>query len=164
MWQYLNATKLLSGEISWELGKGEAPSTLSDHEGLELRLNNFPGTIGRAKSTRKVRDAFNRTFEANDIRWIKAGDDDWNIDLDELVKFENSLESLQWLRGPVSIVPRYEPEEVTSSGHVYEPYISFVFTEESVREATSVYGSKENGYVVFYSWQSDLRDIVNCCG
>ena len=105
MW-YVNATPLLSGDISWQCGESGA---WDEEEGVKVSfdLASFSSQYQRRQAIKEIEGI----LEKNNVPWVTPGHKEWTLDLDKLKAFFPKLSSKDWLQGKVSIEPEFETEE-----------------------------------------------------
>jgi len=133
MW-YVNATPLISGDISWQYGESGA---WDEEEGVKVSFN-----LASSSSQYQRRQAIKEIegiIEKNNIHWVTPGHKEWTLDLDKLKAFCPKLSSKDWLKGEVSIEPEFETEEriVFDKPH-YDARVAFYIVQEVLRGSAMV--------------------------
>lgn len=133
MW-YVNATPLLSGDISWQYGESGA---WDEEEGVKVSFNlaSFSSQYQRRQAIKEIEGI----LEKNNVPWITSGHKEWTLDLDKLKDFIPELSSKDWLKGEVSIEPEFETEEsiVFDKPH-YNARVAFYIVPEVLRGSAMV--------------------------
>ena len=133
MW-YINATPLLSGEISWQYDESGAGD---EEEGVKVSFN--LASISSQYQRRQAIKEIEGILEKNNVPWVTPGHKEWTLDLDKLKEFFPKLSSKDWLKGVVSIEPEFETEEsrVFDKPH-YDTRVAFYIVPEVLRGSAMV--------------------------
>ena len=133
MW-YVNATPLLSGDISWQYDESKA---WDEEEGVKVSFNLAP--FSSQYQRRQAIKEIEGILEKNNVPWVTPGHKEWTLDLDKLKAFFPKLSSKDWLKGKVSIEPEFETEEsmVFDEPH-YDARVAFYIVPEVLRGSAMV--------------------------
>lgn len=133
MW-YVNATPLLSGDISWQYDESKA---WDEEEGVKVSFNlaSFSSQYQRRQAIKEIEGI----LEKNNVPWVTPGHKEWTLDLDKLKALFPKLSSKDWLKGKVSIEPEFETEEsiVFDKPH-YDARVAFYIVPEVLRGSAMV--------------------------
>lgn len=113
------------GNIHWQYIKGGEYG----EEGIRIVFKLF-SSYQRREAIKTVE----KTISKNDLQWIKTGNKDWTINLDELKKSFPDCAYINWLRGSVQLEPEVEKEEdVFSNKPQNNMEVLFYITRDIIR-------------------------------
>jgi hypothetical protein len=148
---------VLSGKLNWKIAS-DAPTGPEDTVRLSFHTADF-FRLSERDAYERIRSALRR----ESVTWIEPALEEWELNLDHLVKLIGRPEDLPWLKGSVAIRPKMEAGSQTAANQrVANVQFIFYLTAEAMRSTKTDEQDARQHVFISYShhdkaWLDRLR-------